>query len=100
MRTFATFARFPLLQLVFSCLYSFIAMARWLAMATSQIPRWPAEIEEASMVGDQDRCRRDWRDDPPLGFMDKTWPLICTAVGVLTAIWILYTIEQALALRG
>jgi len=99
-RTFATFARFPLLQLVFSFPYSFIAMGRWLAMATSQVPRWPAEIEAASMVGDQDRCRRDWRDDPPLGFMDKTWPLICTAVGMLTATWILYVIEQALALRA
>lgn len=99
-RTFATFARFPLLQLVFSFPYSFIAMGRWLAMATSRVPRWPAEIEEVSMVGDQDRCRRDWRDNPPLGFMDKTWPLICTAVGVLTATWILYVIEQALALRG
>jgi hypothetical protein len=99
-RKFATFARFLLLQLVFSFPYSFIAMGRWLAMATNRIHRWPAEMEVASMVGDQDRYCRDWRDNPPLGFMDKTWPLICTAVGVLTAAWIRYAIKQALALRA
>lgn len=99
-RTFATFSRCPLLQLFFSFPYSFIAMGRWLAMATNRIHRWPAQIEVASMVGDQDRYCRDWRDNPPLGFMDKTWPLICTSVGVLTAAWILYAIEQALALRA
>jgi len=99
-RTFANFIHWPWVHLLASLPFGFIAIGRWLAMATSQVPRWPAEIEAASTVGDQDRYRRDWRDNLPLGFMEKTWPLICTAVGLLTAIGILYVIEQALALRG
>lgn len=98
-RTFANFSRWPWLHLVFSLPYSFIGMARWLAMTTSRIPVWPAGVNASSAIKEDDPHRRDWRDNPPLGFVDDKWPLICTAIGVLTAIWILYAIKQALDLR-
>lgn len=92
-RTFAGLVHWPWLHVV-SCLpFSFIALGRWVAMTTSRIPAWPTEVEGGAGVDRADPWQRDWRDNPRLGFLDKAWPMICTAIGVVmgtaivSAIW-------------
>lgn len=40
-------------------------LARWLAMRTSKVPRWPAEVEAASPIEPNDPYIKDARSNPP-----------------------------------
>jgi len=95
-RTFAGFVHWPWLHVVASLPFGFIALGRWLAMTTSRIPVWPEDVEAACVVDQDDRYQRDWRSNPPLGFVERTWPLICTFIGVGTGIAILCSLERSL----
>lgn len=46
-------------------LYLFFYPGRWLAMRTSKIPQWPAEIEQQCPVAANDPCVRDVTTNPP-----------------------------------
>lgn len=95
-RTFAGLIHWPWLHLAACLPFSFIAIGRWVAMSTCRIPVWPNEIENDGAVTGKDRWQRDWRDNPRLGFLEKTWPLICTATGVGAGLCIIYMIERSL----
>lgn len=94
-RTFAGLIHWPWLHLVACLPFSFIAIGRWVAMSTCRIPIWPNEIEHDAATA-KDRWYRDWRDNPRLGFLERTWPLICTALGVGAGLYIIYLIERSL----
>ncbi|MBO1748568.1 DUF6708 domain-containing protein [Stenotrophomonas indicatrix] len=95
-RTFAGLIHWPWLHVVACLPFSFIAMARWVAMSTCRIPVWPKEIENDCAVTGKSQWQRDWRDNPGLGFLDETWPLICTAVGAGGGLYLIYLIEHSL----
>lgn len=95
-RTFANFIHWPWLHLLASLPFSFISLGRWLAMTTSRVPQWPSEVEATCVIDKADRFQLDWRNNAPLGFLDRTWPLICTMVGIASGIYIVYLIERSL----
>ncbi len=95
-RTFAGLVHWPWLHVV-SCLpFSFIALGRWLAMSTCRIPVWPKVVEIEGLVTEDDHLQRDWRDNPTFGFLERAWPLICTALGVAAGFYIIFLIERSL----
>lgn len=48
----------------------FIAIARWFAMRTSKVPRWPAEIEAECRIEATDKFELDSRNNPT-----ETWAM-------------------------
>ena len=94
-RAFASFMRFPVLHLIFSIPFGFISLCRWLAMTTSRIPTWPHEVQAANEISAGDPFQRDWRDNNKLGFVELIWPLICTVIGVVCGVWIVWSMIQA-----
>ncbi|KAG0773311.1 hypothetical protein G6F22_014980 [Rhizopus arrhizus] len=64
-------------------------------MTTSRIPAWPTEVEGGASVDRADKWQRDWRDNPRLGFLDKAWPMICTATGVVMGVAIVCAITRS-----
>lgn len=93
-RVFVVALHWPPLQLIGCMPLSLIALGRWIAMSTSKIPRWPAEIEAVNVVADNDPYDRDWRKNPALGFFDQTWPLFCFFVGLVASITLFWWISQ------
>jgi hypothetical protein len=95
-RTFAPMIHWPLMQLVVALPFAFIALSRWLAMSTSRIPEWPEEVLRESDSSMSSVGQLDWRNSAPLGFKDKGWPMICTALGALLGCSIVGYIGAAL----
>ncbi|MHC1651892.1 hypothetical protein ACODUL_01160 [Stenotrophomonas maltophilia] len=95
-RTFAGLVHWPWLHLFFCLPFSFIALGRCVAMSTCRIPVWPKAVEIEGVVTEDDHLRRDWRDNPTFGFLERTWPLTCTALGVVAGFYIIYLIERSL----
>lgn len=87
MRSFGLGARYPLLQLLMSPMLTLNSIGRWIAMVTSKIPRWPAEVEAACRVDLDDPYRKDWRNNIKLGFWELWWPMICFTVGLVPVVW-------------
>lgn len=81
-RTFAPGGRWPWAQLLLCIPLGLNAVGRMFAMWTSGQPAWPAEVEAAGVVDADDPYRRTWRDNPPLGWWELYWPLLCTVIGV------------------
>lgn len=66
-RLMAEFASAPLLAYLMSPFLFIVAVGRWIAMHTSKIPVWPAEIEAQCQIEPNDPYRRDAQHRP-------TWP--------------------------
>ncbi|NWO57137.1 DUF6708 domain-containing protein [Chromohalobacter israelensis] len=81
-RSFMLGAHWPYLQLLFSPFLGLNALGRMLAMSTSKIPQWPADVERESQPEVNDPYVLTWRDNGSLGWWELYWPLICTVVGV------------------
>ena len=76
----------PSMQLLFSPVLSALVIGRWIAMYTSRIPQWPAEIEARYAIDPDDPYRRDWRNNGRYSFFDGTWPVICFVAGVIVLV--------------
>ena len=98
MRSFGIASKFPPLQIVMSPVLTLNAIGRWIAMVTSKIPQWPADVEAACAVADDDPYRKDSRDNVRLGFWDLWWPLICFVIGTIAVGWgIMWLVEKLAA---
>ncbi|MCE8021764.1 hypothetical protein HOP51_16830 [Halomonas sp. MCCC 1A11036] len=91
-RAFAPMAKWPLMQLLVSPLWTLTTLGRWFAMYTCKVPRWPEEVEAACQVGPDDPYQKDWRDNGKYDFWELGWPLVCFAVGLtvlgIGAVWL------------
>ena len=94
-RTFAVCMRFPILHLILAIPLGFISLRRWLAMMTSRIPVWPADVQAANKIDVDDPFQKDWRNNMKFDFVELAWPLICTIIGVLSGVWIVWSIWEA-----
>lgn len=83
---FAQAGAYPVLQLLFSPLWSAIVVCRWIAMITSKVPVWPAEIEAQYVIEADDPYQRDWRDNIKYNFIERGWPVICFMIGIATLV--------------
>ncbi|MCE8021765.1 hypothetical protein HOP51_16835 [Halomonas sp. MCCC 1A11036] len=81
-RTFAPMAKWPLMQLLVSPLWTLTTLGRWFAMYTCKVPRWPEDVEAACPIEPNDPYRKDWRDNGKYDFWELGWPLICFVVGL------------------
>jgi hypothetical protein len=81
-RTFAPGAKWPIAQLIFSPLSVLFTVGRWVAMYTSKIPSWPADVEAACSVEAGDPYKKDWRDNGRYDFWELGWPAICFVIGL------------------
>ncbi|MDH5822333.1 hypothetical protein QFW77_04920 [Luteimonas sp. RD2P54] len=92
-RTFAPYVKWPIMQLLASPLWALTVVGRWLAMSTSKVPVWPAEVEAACQVDPGDPYQKDWRQNGKYGFYELGWPAICFVVGlavvVASIVWLL-----------
>ena len=95
MRSFGIASKFPPLQIVMSPVLTLNALGRWIAMVTSKIPQWPADVEAACAIAADDPYRKDWRDNARLGFWDLWWPLICFVIGAIAVGWgVMWLVEK------
>ncbi len=96
MRTFAPYAKWPVIQLLASPLWALTTLGRWLAMYTSKVPTWPADIEAACRVDPGDPYQKDWCSNGKYDFHELGWPIICFFVGLLVmvggVVWLLSVI--------
>ncbi|MDR5894403.1 hypothetical protein QC820_16560 [Halomonas mongoliensis] len=81
-RAFTPMAKWPLMQLLVSPLWTLTTLGRWFAMYTCKVPRWPEEVEVACQVDPDDPYQKDWRDNGKYDFWELGWPLICFIVGL------------------
>lgn len=95
-RPFASLGAWPGRQLLLSPVWAVGIVGRWIAMYTSRVPRWPAEIEEQYVIEPGDPYRRDWRDNVKFNFQEGVWPVICFVVGLGVVIWGLSKLIPAL----
>jgi len=86
-RVFGQVARWPILQLLGSPIWSVVTLGRWIAMYTSRVPQWPENIETQYRIEPDDPYRRTWKDNVPFTFIEGIWPLICFIVGLMVAAW-------------
>ncbi len=96
MRTFAPLARVPVMQLIASPVFALNTWGRWIAMYTSRVPQWPAEVEAANAIAPDDPCRKDWRSNEPYTLGEWLWPTICFAVGTGIVGWVFYELFTAI----
>ncbi|SEF73893.1 DUF6708 domain-containing protein [Marinobacterium lutimaris] len=86
----------PWLQLIASPVLGLNAIGRMIAMWSCKQPEWPAEVERESTIDVDDSYVLTWRDNGPLGWWELWYPLICTVLGIGTAIgiigWMFYSI--------
>ncbi|MFC3552432.1 DUF6708 domain-containing protein [Lysobacter cavernae] len=94
-RTLATSIHWPLLQLVSSLVFSWVALGRGVAMITSKQPQWPAEVEAANAVEPNDPYQRNWRGNPPLTAWQKYWTAFCFVAGIIGSSWILWWVIRS-----
>ena len=96
-RTFAPYSQWPVLQLLASPLWALTTVGRWVAMYTSKVPVWPAEIEAACEVDSGDPYQKDWRSNGKYDFHELWWPAICFVVGlamvVAGIVWLLSAVS-------
>lgn len=95
LRTFMTFLHWPALQLVFSIPFSWIAVGRWFAMSTGEIPAWPDDVLASGLVGENDPYQKDWRANPPFTSKQIYWPWFCFLFGIAVSIAILVLVVHA-----
>jgi len=89
-RTFAPYAKWPLMQLLGSPLWALTTLGRWLAMYTSKVPMWPENVEAACKVEPDDPYQKDWRNNGKYDFYELWWPVICFVIGLavlVAGIW-------------
>ncbi len=94
-RTFAMAANQPVAQLIGSPIAALTILGRWLAMSTSKVPVWPAEVDAACQVDPDDPHRKDWRSNGKYDFYELGWPMICFVVGlaaVVAGLWWLLSV--------
>lgn len=97
MRCFGLGARYPLLQLLLSPILALNSLGRWIAMVTSKVPQWPAEVEAACRIEPDDPYRKDWRNNIKLGFWELWWPMICFTIGLVLVVWGAISFARVLA---
>lgn len=85
-KTFARYANWPALQLLGSPLWAVTVVGRWLAMSTSKVPVWPAEVDAACQVDFDDPYQKDWRQNGKYDFYELVWPVICFVVGLVVLV--------------
>ncbi|MDH5822336.1 phage holin family protein [Luteimonas sp. RD2P54] len=85
-RTFAPYTKWPVLQLLASPLWTMTTLGRCLAMYTSKVPAWPAEVEAACQVDPDDPYQKDWRQNGKYDFYELGWPVICFVVGLVVLV--------------
>lgn len=95
MRTFAPGGHWPILQLLFCMPFSLNALGRWVAMSSSKIPRWPADVEADNAVAADDPYRKDWHKNPAPNFQEKGWPIICCLVGWAAITYVIWWLISA-----
>lgn len=95
-RVFAQGYEKPIFLLFLSPVWSVVTLGRWIAMYTSQVPKWPAEIEAQYVIEPDDPYRRDWRNNVTFNFQEGTWPVICFVVGLGIVSWGLSSLIPAL----
>lgn len=66
-RIFANDSGFLWVQIIAAPVNFLIACGRWIAMRTSKIPQWPADVEAACRIEPSDPYVRDARSNPPAG---------------------------------
>ncbi|WP_143166230.1 DUF6708 domain-containing protein [Halomonas cupida] len=81
-QNYAWSGHWPWLQFIASPVLGLNAVGRMLAMWTSKVPEWPAEVEQESQVDADDPYVLTWRDNDTIGWWELYWPLICTLIGV------------------
>lgn len=86
----------PILLLLLSPVWSVVTLGRWIAMYTSKVPKWPAEIEAQSVIEPDDPYRRDWRNNVKFNFQEGVWPVICFVAGLGVVAWGLLELITAL----
>src|SRR5690606_34760994 len=86
-RPFASLGSWPLRQLLLSPVWAVGVVGRWIAMYTSKVPAWPADIEAQYAIEPNDPYRRDWRNNVKFNFQEGIWPVICFVVGLGVVIW-------------
>ncbi|WP_149193669.1 DUF6708 domain-containing protein [Luteimonas suaedae] len=95
-RVFAQGSEKPILLLFLSPVWSVVTLGRWIAMYTSKVPKWPAEIEAQYVIEPDDPCRRDWRNNVKFNFQEGVWPVICFVVGLSVVVWGLSALMSAM----
>ena len=95
-RSFASLGAWPVRQLLLSPVWAVGIVGRWIAMYTSKVPRWPAEIEKQYVIEPDDPYRRDWRDNVKFNFQEGVWPVICFLLGLGVVAWGLSELITAL----
>ena len=97
LRSFSSFGRMPALQFIASPILALNTWGRWIAMYTSKVPRWPAEIEAQNVVAPDDPYRKDWRSNGPYQLGEWLWPVICFMIGTGVVVWVFYKLFSAMA---
>lgn len=95
-RVFAQGAQSPAIQLLTSPVWSVVTLGRWIAMYTSKVPKWPAEIEAQYVIEPDDPYRRDWRNNVKFTFQEGVWPVLCFVAGLGAVAWGLSSLIPAL----
>lgn len=85
-RTFAPYTKWPAMQLLASPFWTLTTLGRWVAMYTSKIPVWPAEVEADCQVDPDDPYQKDWRSNGKYGFYELGWPMICFVIGLVVVV--------------
>lgn len=85
-RVFAMAANQLPVQLIASPIAALTVLGRWLAMYTSKVPVWPAEVEAACQVDPADPYRKNWRSNGRYDFYELGWPTICFVVGLAVVV--------------
>ncbi|PJK01118.1 hypothetical protein CO641_04155 [Lysobacteraceae bacterium NML91-0213] len=78
----APYANWAILQLLFSPIWALTTLGRWLAMSTSKVPVWPAEVEAVCRMDPDDPYGKDWRSNGRYDFDESGWPAVCFVVGL------------------
>lgn len=96
LRPFAGLGAWPIRQLFVSPAWSVGIIGRWIAMYTSKVPKWPAEIEAQYVIEPGDPYARDWRNNIKFNFIEGAWPVICFVVGLVVVAWGIMELAAAL----
>lgn len=81
-RVFAMSANKMIVQLISSPIAALTVVGRWVAMCTSRVPLWPAEVESLCRVDAADPYQKDWRSNGKYEFSELWWPVCCVVIGL------------------
>ena len=94
-RGMAIFASSQAIQLIMSPLFVLVIWGRMVAIYTSKVPEWPADIASQCHAPKNDPYAKTGEDNTPFTFFEGTWPIICFCMGSLISIsiitWAAYT---------